>query len=474
MPVIRDLSLAVGAAVRRRAGLIAAALLLVALAASLAYWPGLMIWDSARQYDQAISGEFDDWHPPAMEALWRICTFVWKGPAPMLLIQLALYALGFGLLIRRGLREVRRERAIALAACALLPLSVALMGEVIKDSLMTAALVCAVGLWIGAAPARASWRIAPAILLVIASASLRYNAFLAGLPLLAAMAPPSWRDRPVRLAGLCLAITAALMVVMPVANAALRAEKSGVEYSLTIFDLAGIARFSGAEPFPPIAGVADAGAAASACYTPLKWDSFSEWAARPCPVHFDVVREAFERRGASQRLWWLREIVAHPIAYLHHRLAHWAINTGLLEPPIDGRPVEMQSAPNDWNFRVPQTPAVRLVDAAAWLEARTPPGWPACWMALAFGLAVLAPALRSGRWIGPLALSGLLYGLGYAVFSVATGERYYFWTWTASALAAALALTEPVDWRAIRRWRLTAAAAPLLAVLALSVGARLV
>ena len=32
-----------------------------------AYWPGLMTWDAIRQYGQAIDGDFDDWHPPAME-----------------------------------------------------------------------------------------------------------------------------------------------------------------------------------------------------------------------------------------------------------------------------------------------------------------------------------------------------------------------------------------------------------------------
>ena len=54
--------------------LIAALLLAMALvgaAQAYAYAPGLMTWDSIRQYGQALSGDFDDWHPPAMEWLWR-------------------------------------------------------------------------------------------------------------------------------------------------------------------------------------------------------------------------------------------------------------------------------------------------------------------------------------------------------------------------------------------------------------------
>ena len=38
---------------------------------ALAYWPGLMTWDAIRQYGQAVDGDFDDWHPPVMEWIWR-------------------------------------------------------------------------------------------------------------------------------------------------------------------------------------------------------------------------------------------------------------------------------------------------------------------------------------------------------------------------------------------------------------------
>ena len=41
------------------AALLAAVLLTISIALSLSYWPGIMTWDSIRQYDQALSGEFD-------------------------------------------------------------------------------------------------------------------------------------------------------------------------------------------------------------------------------------------------------------------------------------------------------------------------------------------------------------------------------------------------------------------------------
>ena len=456
---------------RKSAAAGAGGMLVLALAGSLAYWPGLMTWDSARQYDQAVSGAFDDWHPPAMEWIWRLLLPIADGPSLMLILQLALYFAGFGLVIEWALRGRRNVRALALAACALLPLSVALMGEVIKDSLMAAALMLAVGLWAGASEAagrRGRWRRLTAAALILAAASLRFNAFLAGFPLLVAMASLYWRGGPVRWTLASLAAIALLLAVMPLANAALHARRSGVEYSLTIFDLAGIGVHSGKDVFPPL-GIADPVAVNRQCYTPKRWDSYAEWSSEPCAIHFDLVRPAFERRGLSHRQWWLRAILAHPLAYAEHRLAHWNINATFLLHEEPGRAVPIHSEPDPGAFPVPHTAAVTWVDRLARHSAATPLGWPACWMALALGLVLASPALPSRRLILPLALSGLLYGLGYAVFSVASDERYYLWTMIATALAAALATTDGVIWRQVGRRRLIACFTPLVIVVGLSV-----
>ena len=67
-------------------------------------------------------------------------------------------------------------------------------------------------------------------------------------------------------------------------------------------------------------------------------------------------------------------------------------------------------------------------------------GWPAArWLALAFGVLLVAPTLPSRRLILPLVLSALLYGLAYSVLSVASELRYYLWTMIATALATLVA-----------------------------------
>ena len=47
------------------------AIVLLALLHGALFWPGIMTWDAIRQYGQAVSGQYDDWHPPAMNWLWR-------------------------------------------------------------------------------------------------------------------------------------------------------------------------------------------------------------------------------------------------------------------------------------------------------------------------------------------------------------------------------------------------------------------
>jgi len=453
---------------RRAAAAVAAGLLLAAsIGLSLAYWPGLMTWDSIRQYDQALNGGFDDWHPPLMEWIWRYLIPLKAGPAPMLLLQLALSGAGYALLVRWALKRDRCVLAVALAASALMPLAVAMMGIVIKDSLMAAMLLVSVGLLAGCGRGR-DWplRVLAAVLVVLASA-LRFNAFLAGVPLLAALAPEGWRRTPPRMAALALAATGLLLAAMPIANRLIGAERSGVQLSLVIFDLGGITEHSGVDVFPPLA-VADPVKVNHRCYSPVKWDTYAPWAEETCPIGFAPVQAVFDESGKSPMLFLARAALAHPVAYAEHRLAHWNINSRFLVHGDIERAVPDRSVDNTWGYQVRPNAALAAVDAAALLSADTPLGWPAVWMALALGVLLIAYRLPSRGLIAPIALSGLLYGLGYGVFSVASELRYYLWTIVAVAVAALVAAGDLWAMRRdLRRWDYGLVAAPPAVIAAL-------
>jgi hypothetical protein len=426
-------------------------LLLGGVALSLIYWPGLVTYDATRQYGQALSGAFDDWHPPMMEWIWRNLIHVYPGPAPMLVMQLFLYAAGVLALVLWAILRAQPRLAIAFSACTLMPLPAALMGEVLKDCLMAAALTAATGLaLLGEQHKRQLLRIA-SVLLVFFAASLRFNGFLAGVPLLLLAAGPSSWKTPLRLA-LSSAIGAvALLCTMPLANWLIGASRSDVEMSLVIFDLAGITTRSGQDVFPTL-GQANTAKIIGQCYSPVKWDTFSWWVEPLCPIDFDRVRTAFHRQGLNPYTYLTRQITSHPLAYTQHRLAHFNVSTRFMVRDEIERPLPRASAPNDWGFVIMDGPSLAVIDRAAVAQGSGPLGWPCTWLSLALALFFTAGRLPSAVPIRLLAGSALLYGFGYVVFGVASELRYYLWTMIATSFALVLMLSEMGILAKRQRW----------------------
>lgn len=449
-----------------------AATLAGAVALSLSFWPGIMIWDSGRQYAQALSGHFDDWHPPLMAAIWRLLIPLMPGPGPMLVLQLGLYGGALGCLAYRAWGRGQVRRAIALAATGLFPPTLLLMATITKDALMAAALLAAFGL-ITCASGNKLLRTA-GIGLVLIAACLRFDAFLAGLPLLLMVMPAHWTGQRGKAALAAAGATALLLLAMPVANRLLHAERSGVELSLVIFDLGGITEHGGGNAFPPLP-VANPIAVNHGCYLAERWDSYSWWVDPPCPIRFATVHAAVRHQRINPEIFWIKAILAHPLAYGTHRLEHWNIASHFLVRTSVERWIISASDPNDWGFRAQPNLANRMVSAAVWAVNATPLGWPCWWLALSFCLVVLARPLPQSRQMLALAGSALLYGLGNGPFSVAAELRYYCWPMMATLIAAVMFVGQwrqtPAPLRPDRRHQVLAGA-PLLLVTVLGLGWR--
>lgn len=453
---------------------IVALLITVGTAVELAaFWPGIMTWDAIRQYGQAVSGRYDDWHPPAMNWLWHQLRHGAAGPAPMLALQAMLYASGTGLLAVAALRRGQRWGSIAILLFAASPIALVLLGTILKDSLFAGTLLLAAGL-IAMPSEHHRWPKFAAIILLIAAATLRFNAVPACLPLLVALTPPAWRRSPARFNATAVLAVVPLVLALPLANAALRAQRSGVELSLVIYDLGGIGRFANANVFPPTE-VANPVAVNRACYSPVSWDRYAWWGEEPCAIGFETVQAPLRAHHAAYR-WWFAAIVAHPLAYLDHRLAHFDRNTRFLVRDGDLPGLSLASDPNRWGYAVAPNPVNRGITTVATMALATPLGWPACWIALAFGLVVLRPTIsqpggKDADVASALAWSALLYALSYLPLSVASEVRYHFWTITATGAAAALMLGQREVW-AVPRWRRVLAVGPVAAILLGSIAAR--
>lgn len=443
---------------------IAAAAILAAAALwqALSYWPGIMTWDALNQYGQAVEGAYDDWHPPVMAWIWRRMLALSAGPAPMFVLQLLLFWIGYALIVAAAFRRAGPRAGWATVVIALMPFPLALLGSVLKDCLMEGALLTATGLWLWSGAER-GWPARAGILaLLLFAATLRFNAFLAALPIAVASLPAAWRASWPRRLLATGGMAAALIAALPLANRAIGAEPSGVAWSLAIFDTAGITVRTGEDVLPP-SGARDPVAAARACYRPDKWDYFSSWANPICAVTFDRIKAIADERGTTPYPLLLRAAATHPIAYAAHRLAHFNLNTRFLVHDEVQGPVPDRATPNEHGFVVPSNPGLRLLNRLTGWSIHSPLGWPIWWIAVAGGLLLLGRRLPNGAIVMPIAASALLYGLGYLPFSVSSELRYHLWTITGTGIALALALPSRLATRVPRR-RMMIAFIPALLV----------
>jgi hypothetical protein len=401
------------------------------------FWPGVAMYDTVAQYGQVLGDTVDDWHPPVMVRLWQLLRPLAAGTAPMFALQVALYGFGFSLIVAAF---VRSGRWCAGAAAALLAVSPLLLGwqmVVLKDAQMLGALLAGVGI---IAHHRLANRPVPIIagaaaaVLIGYATMLRANALFATVPLAALLLPV--RRRPLASAGAAIAAAAAVLAVTPFINhGLLGAEPSDVAKSEPIFDLAAI---SIATPD-------------SVPFTPAERSQIAE---RHCVKSFfwDPLGDSAGCASATQRLMGqppgllyadlAHAAVRHPMAYGHHRLAHWNSTERWLVPaglPDAAPPVEAE--PNDLGLLAPTSPIAAAWQDFAAAEAATPLGWPIVWTVIALGL-LPAGWRRRVDSAGSLALALLVSALtleaSFLAISIASDLRYHLWPMTAAALAMIL------------------------------------
>ncbi|WP_340314199.1 hypothetical protein [Rhizorhabdus argentea] len=408
------------------------------------HW-GVITPDTVVQYGQALSGRYDDWHPPVTAWLWRQLLRIGPGGAPFLLLDIALYWGAIGL-IADSVRARHGWRAAALPILfALLPIPFGQVGAILKDPLMACLMLMAAALLVRRAAGGPAWLAAIAVPLILIAAATRFNALFAALPLLLLALPTRWTAHPLRL---CVAAAAALALLLAsnwaINEAALRPSHSHPLYSLINFDLAGIVAQGGANGYPGMSD-AQARAATAHCYEPRSYGLMDE---AGCGVAEDSLADHVSRTGDSPMGIWLNAVIAAPAAYTRHRLAHLDWNWRFLHT-LPGDAVYLMSQPNDLGLRfTPNEATSAVVWAAQWL-AWSPLGRPATWLALALGLVIAAPRLPSRRIVLALAASALFYGGAYGLISVAPDLRYNLWTMLATMTGLAIALAE----RAALAWR---------------------
>lgn len=444
------------------------AALLLAATMIAAGWPGLAQYDSVEQFRQVLSGRYDDWHPPVMARLWSLLHVLGGGARPMMVLQIALYWLGLGLLAGGLVRTGRSRAAVMALAVGALPGFAVWQWVVLKDVQMFAAMLAAVGIvgwWRLRAERVPLVAVATVILLLGYATLVRANALFATVPLAVMLLPHGgW---PTRLMLTLVAMAAVVMLTPPIDADLFDAAPSGVRRTEPLFDLAAIAVRTGDAD---ATGIDPAGIAAlrhDRCVKIYFWDTLGDG---PCA---DAVADLASRPAGAMYLQLAHAAIRHPVAYAEHRLAHfnmtqrWLVGRGLMDnwPPS-------RSQPNKQGLGDPGPLASWWIVSTAAL-ADTPLGWPIVWLTIV--VAALVEALRrNASSLRDLALalviSALALEASFVAISIAADLRYHLWPMIAAALGTILLFAEHRPARAV----LVMGAVALSLVVATGIAARLI
>jgi hypothetical protein len=400
-------------------------------------YPGYLSPDSAWQLYQGRSGEYSDWHPPMMAAIWGVLDRIVAGPLLMLVAQSGAALLGmFGIFAR--VFAVRRA-AIAAGALLLFPPVLATLAVIWKDSQMAGYLLAGAACLLAR---RRGVRVAGLGLLVLASA-VRINAPAATLPLVVLLFV--WRDgmrwwwRYAIAAAAWLAVTLAAFGANRWVN---RYELHAWHNSTALHDIAGTIvrgrQFSDAELAPVLAG------------TTLRVHEQIQAVMRARYFHENFWNlnhgddRVFEETAAPDQLApiaqaWRTLIGRSPFGYLRHR---WALGRTLLgispgwAAVWDGFDKDGTARWDNLGIRMDHTRW-----QAAWVHSLRSIERSLLFAPYAYALLalLLIPLCRRDRTALALIASGLIYELSMFAGSPTPDFRYSHWMVTAALVALVIA-----------------------------------
>jgi hypothetical protein len=404
-------------------------------------WPGFMSPDSLQQLGQARSHEYSDGHPPLMSALWSLVEHVIQGPAGMLVIQSTTFVIGLFLILRRHFASPLAA-AIAAVAITWFPPVFTPMGVIWKDCQMAGFLMLGIGLF-GDERRIPSWIGLAVIALAI---GMRHNASAAALPLVLVLFQSrrlAGRSRTVAALGLWLAVTVAAFG----ANRLLTKHQDHAWfYSTGPADIVGILndahqRYSDEELRKILEGTPLVPTERLMYHAWHSYDVTMWWPAVNGPQRLFNWPENEGHRQALRRAWRTL-VIAHPYAYLHHRLNMFRTMLGLKKGYADYpivAPVWRARADASYQLVAPSQDGFgRSLD---WL------GKTFLFRPFIYFFAAIALAWLMRRSREPLALlsSGLLYELTFIPFTPSIEYRYSHWMITCTVIAAVLYARQLID-----------------------------
>jgi hypothetical protein len=386
------------------------------------FYPGVMTFDAWYVHSYIANPPAGDWQSPLMTALWAVIDPLAPGAPSMFLFIAVLYWLSFAAL---ALALARRSAWLGpvTVLLALTPSAFVFVGVIWRDIMLASSWLLAAALAYAVADRRGPWRLAAQALglaLLGFGFLLRPNALFAAPILVAYIVWPQRFDlKRAALLYVPAAVVLALMVPL-VYYGLLGAKRENALHAIFVFDLAGISHFTGQNQFPVTWSADENAMLIGPCYRAGDWDDY--WTRQPCLFVMKKL-EGEELFGSpALRQAWLRTVVAHPLAYLEHRIAvTWTFlfaRTLTMFTTDIAHPERTVFADNTWfmtvkslNDRLGDTPLFR---AGAWLILCV------LWCALGWR----RRATPSGAFLIGVGGSAVVYMATFVPVGVASDFRY--------------------------------------------------
>jgi hypothetical protein len=412
-------------------------------------WPGYVTQDSLEQYDQARNHHYNNWHPPAMAALWTVVDKVVTGTAGMLLLQCACFVAGTFLILRRMMSD--RTAAIVTSLVLVFPPVLSTMACIWKDSQMAGFLLLGIGLLVGGK----RWQLVLGAVILLFASAMRFNAAAATLPVLVVLF--HWKHGHVwwkRLGLACVVWVFTVSSSFAINKLLTREERHAWHLSIAPGDIIGTLKYSRdytdaelIELFDqmPLSNYVDIQAHMRTYYNPYFWWFYEA----PGPARVMYFPETDAHRASLEHAW--KQVVRdNPRAYLLHRLRVFRGLLGLTHGlPLFG-PVCATHADVETDHTLYPASGVQgiLADSFLWLATNTPLFRPYPFFFLA--LLLLYFARRQ-----PIALalltSGILYELPLFFISPSADNRYSHWMVTTTVIAVAVLVASRLRLRSTAR-----------------------
>jgi hypothetical protein len=303
-------------------------------AAWLINYPGRLNWDSYDMLTQAEAVEvLSDWHSPAVTWLWSLFAPVLGQPAGALLVQsLLIFVYPVVLWMKRdrtpvgfGIAHLVFFVGYTILVLSLLPLT----GQIIKDVILVGLILCLLSIVHLNSEVRdnvSAWCwctfYSPIALLILL---VRPSNFIIILFPLISVANIVF-GKSLRFVIFSALIFVGCVISVPVTSLFTKlvfgAKYARTEYSLMIFDVAGISsqvkvNFFAELPTWPT----DQIPRPWDCYTPSGWEPFG-WG--KCSKYVDLVDTRMAEIGTIPVMrWWANTILRHPYSYIKHRLSYF-------------------------------------------------------------------------------------------------------------------------------------------------------